>query len=81
MPPDANIAGDLETRIHFGLSALSGKAATISKSISRTHIFLEIKLETAGSAYGIRVLDELLDDLEHCAQSSSPRHRLPRRDA
>lgn len=45
-PPEAKSSGDLETITRVGLTALSGKAAAISKSISKTHIFLETKLET-----------------------------------
>lgn len=43
------IFGDLETSTRFALSALSGKAEAISKSISKTHIFLETTLEIGGA--------------------------------
>lgn len=36
-PPEAKISGDLETSTRFGLSTLSGKAAVVSKTISKTH--------------------------------------------
>lgn len=45
VPPGAKIFGDLETSIHSGLLALSGKASRISNTISKVHIFLEIVLE------------------------------------
>lgn len=41
-----NISGELEIVTFFRSSALSGKASSISKSISNTHKILEIKLET-----------------------------------
>lgn len=53
MPPDAKIFGDLETSIHFGLSALSGKERAISKRISRTLTFLEISLETCSRVHDL----------------------------
>lgn len=53
VPPEAKIFGDLETTNHFLLSALCGKARTISKFVSKTLIFLEITLEIVGRAYSV----------------------------
>lgn len=48
VPPGEKIFGDLEIVVRFGLRVLSGKAVVISKSISKTHIFLETNLEMGG---------------------------------
>lgn len=65
-------SGELEISTCFRLPALSGKASTISKSISRIPIFLEIKLEMAACS----VVARMALHLERCAQRDSPRHRL-----
>lgn len=45
LPPEAKNSGELEISTFCRLSALSGKASTISNVISRTPNFLEITLE------------------------------------
>lgn len=78
VPPSANILGDLETSVPFGLSALSGKEISISKRISRTLIILEITLETDGFTGRFRrAVRKLSSRLERCAQRISPRSPAP----
>ncbi|KAF1063590.1 hypothetical protein LvStA_02233 [Burkholderia gladioli] len=61
LPPEAKKFGELEISTFFCLSGLSGKGSTISKSISKTHTFLEMTLETSGRAgVSIRSLSMLL---------------------
>lgn len=74
VPPSANIFGDLEISVPFGLTALSGKEISISKRISRTLIFLEITLETDGFTGRFRrAVRKLSSRLDRCAQRISPR--------
>lgn len=44
-PPEQNFVGYLERTAHFCRSAATGKALTISKCVSQSHLFLEISLE------------------------------------
>lgn len=70
----------LEINTRFGLWVLSGKAATISKSISKTHIILETTLETGGLVWSVCLLVYKFPcGLERHAQRVPPRRHLPGR--
>lgn len=57
VPPEAKISGDLEIDARFGSSPLSSKDSVISKSISKTYIFLEILLETCVRTDDVRLVE------------------------
>lgn len=70
-----NIFGELEIVTFFRSSALFAKALSISKSISKTHIFLEIALEMGSASEDVDLLGELTRSPELSAQRFSPYQR------
>lgn len=72
MPPERIFVGDLETSAHFGRSAATGKAPTISKYVSKNPLFLEISLERSSGAERCGSLIRQLPALWNTARKETP---------
>lgn len=77
---EAKNSGELETSSTFRSSALSGKASTISKSISKTRSFLETKLEIRGRRLAAAPVFRELPSVWNAPRKEFPRARPVRAD-